>query len=130
MLQVSVNSDDLRAIDKRLADMLHKLDHFGSVELGQEMSDWQTQEMHRHRPFTMRWRGRMRKVMTIVRPHSLREVLGKRGYARKVLHQKVGRAPRRHRIYHAWSTRPILRAELLSRLQAHMTQAFETLIKW
>jgi hypothetical protein len=130
MLQMSFNKDDLQDFDRRLAGMLQKLDHFGTVDLGREMSDWQVQDMHRHRPFTMRWRGRVRKVMTKVRPHSLREVLGQRRYMRKVLKLKVGRAPRRHRTYHRWSTRPILRGELLGRLQTHMQLALATLIKW
>lgn len=130
MLDVSVNPVDLKALDERLAGMLKTLDHFGAVDIGHEMSDWQTQDMHRHRPFTMRWRGRVRKVMTKVRPHSLRETLGERRYMRKVLHEKLRRAPRRRRTYYRYSTRPILRSALFARLQQRMTEALEKLIRW
>ena len=127
MLEVKI---DLAHADEKIAAMLHKIDHFGKVDMGREMSDWQTKDLHRHRPFTMRWRGRERKVQTVVRPHSLRELLGKRGYARKVLHLKVGRAPRHHRQYRRWSNRPILRESMIALLGQHMIEAFKKHISW
>ena len=130
MLEVEISRTDMSRLDEKLTEMLHKIDHFGKVDMGREMSDWQTKDLHRHRPFTMRWRGTMRKVQTVVRPHSLRELLGKRGYARKVLHLKVGRAPRHHRQYRHWSNRPILRELMIQLLIAHMTDAFKKHISW
>ena len=53
--------------------MYKKIAHIKAVELGQTLSDWQTQDMHRNKPFTMRscCAG---KASTVIRPHSLFEV--------------------------------------------------------
>lgn len=130
---IELNAEDVARINAKLTSMVRKLDHFGKVELGQVMSGWQVEEMHRHRPFTMRWTGRKRQVRTVVRPHSLREVLGERAYRRKILHLKTARrAPRqRHRrLYRRWSSRPILREMLEAQLWKDMTEAFARAISW
>ena len=87
------------------------------------MSDWQVKDMHRHRPFTLRSR---RKVITKVRPHSLREVLGVKRYLAK----KAGKRLPRRRPHLHWSTRPILRAALKAKLFQEMTDAFHRAISW
>jgi hypothetical protein len=119
---ISVDQSDLAAIDKRLSSMLEKLDHFGRVELGEVMSSWQVGDVHRHRPFTMRWRGRQRKVVTMFRPHSRWEMKRELRLTRRAL--------RRHQVPHAYSTRPVLREVMWDRLVSEMTAAFQSAIKW
>jgi hypothetical protein len=122
MLEIDANKQDLAQLEQTLAAMLHKLNHFSNVELGQMMSDWQVNDMHRHRPFTMRSRH---KASTKVRPHSLREVLGVKRYRAKLAGKRL---PRRHP-HRRWSTRPILRAALQSKLFTTVTEAFQR-ISW
>jgi hypothetical protein len=38
--------------------MLNQIAHFKRVDLGAELSKWQTEDMYRDRPFTMRSRGK------------------------------------------------------------------------
>jgi len=134
---------DVEPIVKCLQQMHGKIAHFKSVDLGQEMSAWQVDDMHRHRPFTMRWR-REGRVQTKIRPHSLYEMLKSEGVAllpkqmratrralRKHLKHPLARARalklRQHR---HWSMRPILRQELERQLIEHMRQAAEEKIRW
>jgi hypothetical protein len=125
MMHIDVQGLD--ALHARLTAMTTKLDHFNKVEMRQTMSTWQTDDLHRQHPFTKHTHNR---VQTTVRPHSRRELLGKRKYLRKVLHQKLPRVRRRsHRIYRRTSTRPILRAELWQSLVERMTAALGE-IKW
>ena len=123
MFDLEANQEDVKSIADRLEKMKDKLDHFGKVQLGEIMSDWQTKEMHRHRPFTMRWRGKKRQVQTVVRPHSLYEMKGERKRVVRAHRRHV--APPRH-----WSTRPILRAELETQLFNEMNDAFHDAINW
>lgn len=132
MMTLEVSREDVAQVAERLEAMRHTIDHFSRVEMGDVMSDWQTNDMNRHRPFTMRSRH---KVQTVVRPHSLREMLGLREYDRQLrryLHIKVGRLPRpKHpHMVRRWSTRPILRAALESKLFSDMTEAFHSAISW
>jgi hypothetical protein len=124
---LDIHGDDnaLAKLDRRLETMLHRIDHFAKVDMGHVMSDWQTQDMHRHRPFTMRSR---RKVQTKVRPHSLREVLGAKRFRAKLAGKRLPHRPKLRR--GRWSTRPILRAELLNALYMHMTDALHSFIRW
>lgn len=118
----AVDPKALEEIDKTLESMLNKLDYFSKVKLGEVMSDWQTAEVHRHRPFTMRWRGQKRQVVTKFRPHSKWEV------DRSLLAERRAKrhgAPPLHT-----STRPILRDEMWSQLVTEMTTAFHDTIKW
>lgn len=119
MFDAEFNQDDLAGITAKLNGMLHRIDHFSRVEMGQIMSDWQTHDMHRKKPFTKRWR---RKVQTRVRPHSLREMQRSKLYVR--------REKRHHLIPRHWSSRPILRAILESKLFTDMTDAFHRAIAW
>ena len=105
-------------IQRRLRKMVRTLAHYGSIDLGQELSAWQVDDMHRHRPFTKRTR---RKAATVIRPHSKYEV------ERSV--QAQARARRRHQVV-ARSTRPILRDELLQKLQQRMEALAAEKIHW
>lgn len=123
-IQVEIDQNDLQRIEHRIDAVIHSLDHFARTDMGRVMSDWQIQDMHRHRPFTMRSRH---KVQTKVRPHSLREMLGAKRYQAKLAGKRVPR--RRHPRAHS-STRPILRIELLTKLYAQMTEKLRDLIHW
>jgi hypothetical protein len=111
-----------------LNDMLGQLQHFGRVTIGQELSSWQVDDMHRHRPFTERNRGK-KSASTLVRPHSRYEVNRSRMAQRRV----ARRARKKNALEPApvlrWSTRPILRAELLASLQTRLDEARGKL-KW
>jgi hypothetical protein len=119
--------------------MLAKIDHFKRVDIGAELSDWQTEDLDRHRPFTMRSRSRGRAT-TVIRPHSRFEVqrsqyAGRQfGRLQKILAKPRKRAYRgaalAYRLYRRWSTRPILRAEMEQKLEERMTRLLEEKIKW
>ena len=112
----------LDAISKRLGDMLHRIEHFKAVDIGHELSAWQTDQMHRKRPFTMRAR-RAGRATTIIRPHSRYEMRHARSAFRRALrHHLAGPVH--------WSTRPILRGELLDELQTRMGEALNEKIHW
>jgi hypothetical protein len=133
---------DSEALKRRLDDMHHKIQHFKAVDLGQELSAWQVEDMHRHRPFTMRWR-REGRVQTTVRQHSLYEMLKSEGvmletkarsrYARAVkkhLKHPVKRLRLKYREHRHWSTRPILRAALEQTLGERMARLLEEKLTW
>jgi hypothetical protein len=105
---------DTEALVKRIDAMRHKIEHFKAVDIGAELSAWQTDDMHRHRPFTMRSR-RAGRAATKIRPHSLfemkRSLAAQRRFMRHARHGQIIPEPYRH-----WSTRPVLRVELFERL--------------
>jgi len=138
-MQISI---DTSAVENRLAAMHDKIEHFKRVDLGQELSEWQVEDLHRNRPFTMRWRTG--KAQTVLRPHSLYEMLRSegaalpkkqqmrlvRGIRSKLGHplsRKFYKSLREHR---HWSTRPILRAEMEAGLWNRMRTLFEEKITW
>ena len=115
-----------------ITGMINKVDHFKRVDIGMTMSQWQTEDLHRHKPFTMRSRAKG-TAATVVRPHSRFEVLrsryAERGQARvaKLLAKPRKRAYRGklaiYRNYRRWSTRPILREEMYVTLTRRMSDA-------
>jgi hypothetical protein len=132
---VEVDND---AVLLRLQKMIWKIDHFKRIDIGSELSDWQTQDMHRHRPFTMRSR-RAGRAATVVRPHSLYEtkasVKYQSGLERKAASKaKRARSKRNLRALALWqrktSTRPILREELGQKLVARMARLLADKIRW
>jgi hypothetical protein len=123
-----------------ITGMLEKVNHFKRVDIGAELSAWQTEDMHRHRPFTMRSRAKGRAT-TVVRPHSLfevqRSIRARSGASRLA---KLQAKPRK-RAYRGqllefssyrgrYSTRPILREELLQGLTARMNTALHEKLVW
>ena len=137
---------DISAISERIAHARNRIIHFKRVDIGAELSAWQMHELNRHRPFTMRWRAQGR-AQTKIRPHSLYEMMRSEGMAltdrqkragmkalRKYAKHPITRRerarllhPREHR---HWSTRPILRAEMLALLKQHLSQCMEDKIHW
>jgi hypothetical protein len=115
-----------------LNGMLRKIDHFGRVGIGQELSNWQVDDMHRGRPFTLRNRSR-KTAKTSVRPHSRYEVNRSRKAQRRIvrrLRRKGGLLSLPVQPKQPWSTRPILRAELLARLHERMGEALRRELQW
>ena len=118
MLQIDISTIGL---EKHLGAMLGRLRHFKSVDVGQVLSDWQTEDMHRQKPFTMRSR-RAGKAVTRARPHSRYETLHMRRALRR--HVRRGEAAMRS------STRPILRPELYAELWDRFQQAVHEKLHW
>jgi hypothetical protein len=129
-LDISVDADPL---SKRLGEMLAKIDHFKRVDIGAGLSDFQTQDMHRHRPFTMRSRAKGLAV-TKIRPHSLYEMQHSRKATMKLRRYIRSTAKRRRkkppRFYIHYSQRPILREDLFAVLDERMTNLLNEKIKW
>ena len=71
MLQINLEGLDI--VEDTVSTMIHDLKRFGHTVLGDELSDWQTQDMHRKKPFTMRWKmGKAQTVSTsTLRPLAL-----------------------------------------------------------
>lgn len=123
-------SIDMSAVSKRIGEMIGRIDHFKRVDIGNGLSDFQTQDMHRNKPFTMRSRAKGRAV-TKIRPHSLFEMQRSRKTQRRMVrYLKSKRRRRPPRFYVQTSTRPILRREMLDRLGARMHQLFLDKIHW
>jgi len=134
MINISVEGAQHAADTVR--SMIGLIAHLKSVDLGMEMSDWQTEDLHRHRPFTMRSRAKGR-VVTVIRPHSL-YTMERSAYAHKELFRRIKRrkkggavmiarllSPRRH-----WSTRPILRAEMEDIFSRRLMEMVPRLVNW
>jgi len=131
MIKISVDtSGPHAAVDA----MVKKLSHFRRVDIGQEMSDWQVEDMNRHRPFTMRSRAKGRAA-TVVRPHSLYEVKQRarpvkkyeRAIRRLLRGKKVRKLPE---LPHRTSTRPYLRDVLYQQLQERMQRLLREKLQW
>lgn len=137
---------DTQALNDRLKGMIAKLDHFRRVDLGMGLSEFQTDDMHRGKPFTMRSRAKG-IATTKIRPHSLYEVersaRAQKRYvrARKRYEEKYlasGKKKRRRKpkyvvvaeTYRRWSTRPILRTEMMAQLHNLMDYLLKQKITW
>jgi hypothetical protein len=128
---------DATALVARVNDMIGKISHFKRVDIGAGLSDFQTQDMHRNRPFTMRSRGKG-AATTKIRPHSLYETQhsGKvqRRVRRVAMAIQAGKRVRRRSLqalkYTHFSTRPILREEMFEVLGVRMSSLLVDKITW
>ena len=111
-------SDRLAAVERRLDGMVKKITHLKRVDVPAELSAWETEDLHRHRPHMKRRRA---GAMTLVRAHSWWEVKGRRRFARKLIRkgQDVSR----------WSTRPVLRQALFEKLRERV-RGLAGKLKW
>ena len=142
-IQISI---DTGAVLESVNVMLAKLDHFRRVDLGMGLSEFQTDEMNRNRPFTMRSRAKGIAV-TKIRPHSLYEMersaraqkrytRARKRYEEKYLPSGKKRRKRKPKYvvvaetYKRWSTRPILRDEMHNRLADLMVYLLKQKITW
>jgi hypothetical protein len=120
---------DLQGTLEVMNGMIHKISHFKRVDVGYELSSWQTEEMHRERPFTKRNRGQG-SAATLIRPHSRFEVNRSRTAQRRLARRAKRKSFTGSSEYRKWSTRPILRAELWDKLVERMVDAFRTKLTW
>jgi hypothetical protein len=123
-----------------LRRMIGNVTHLKRVGIGTALSEWQTEDMHRHRPFTMRSRA-AGKATTKVRPHSLFEV-NRSLYAQKgmVRVQKLLAKPRKrayrgqfaiYQFYRArTSTRPYLRDSMFEALTVRLGELLQKELSW
>jgi hypothetical protein len=123
--------DGAEAIQRKLDDMIEKIHELKKNDLGDELALWQTEDMNRDRAFVKRVRGGVR---TIVRPHSRHEVEASRHHQRRMLRRVstgTAAAARAFMQWQArWSTRPILRAELLDKLHERMVSLVQEKLRW
>jgi len=133
-IQITFDTGPLiNRIDRMIAD----IDHFKRVDLGAGLSEFQTEDLNRHRPFTMRSRGKG-TAATKIRPHSLYEmeasVRSRKRIKRYVRDLNMGKRVRPKRAqalqYLHTSTRDILRAEMYSVLWDRMTRIFHEKLTW
>jgi hypothetical protein len=134
-------SVDVGPLSATLGRMIGLIDRFKSVDIGQGLSDFQTEDMHRGRPFTMRSRAKGFAV-TKIRPHSLIEMehsIGRRafwvqrkqkGAPKPGSFRLTSRKMRGATLHRHWSTRPILRPELRAVLWARMVRLRDEQISW
>jgi hypothetical protein len=116
VLQIEINCDNAIA---RIEEMRQKLRHFPD-QMGDELFNWEAEDMHRRRPFVAR---KGKRVFTNIQQHSIAEM--KRGAAARLAARK-----KHHRGPVHTSQRPILREELLTKFVTRMTQLFFEKIKW
>jgi hypothetical protein len=121
-MALDINQQDLKDISKRLWVMAARIRHFKAVDIGATLSAWQTEDMHRHRPFTKRLK-RAGKASTLIRPHSKYEMTRARKAASRLRRRRKPPRPRT-------STRPILREELYVLLQKRLAEALHQKIHW
>jgi hypothetical protein len=129
---------DTEAVEQRLAEMAEGIEHLKRVDLGQELSDWQSEDLHRNRPFTMRSRAKGRAA-TVIRPHSLYEIersiayqrRGGRSFARLVSGKAGKKTLARYLAFEPkTSMRPFLRPAMYERLVERMVEMAEEKLKW
>jgi hypothetical protein len=133
-MQININT---KPLSDMLGRMLAQIDHFKRVDIGIGLSDFQVQDMHRNRPFTMRSRARG-MATTKIRPHSLYEMeraaLQQRRIKRVRLAIGAGKRVRAKSLralrYVHYSTRPILREEMLAVLDERMHRMLIEKITW
>jgi hypothetical protein len=130
----------------RLNSMLDQINYVKRTGIGSELSKWQTEDMHRDRPFTMKSRAAGRAT-TIVRPHSLYEMTRSETASRQFLRASIRyqkflasgkrvrkRKPKYVRIatsgYRKWSTRPILRQTLVAKLKDRLDALVSSKLRW
>ena len=122
------------AIAKTVGKMIGSITYFGGVEMPKEMSDWQTEDVHRKRPGTKRsrWRRGSTQVQTLFRAHSRYETTRSQLYQRRLI-RRLRRTKRRvitDFIQLKRSTRPILRESLIEQLRNRMVTALFETISW
>jgi hypothetical protein len=141
-MDISINMD-IEPLMKRFERMSDKINNFKRVGIGSEMSNWQVEDMHRDKPFTMRWRAQGR-AQTKVRQHSLYEMLRSQGAAMTLKEQKkIVRGLKGHLKYRVrrgfykslqehrhWSTREILRKQMEEDLMQRMSARMKRDINW
>lgn len=128
-------SIDVDPVLQRVDHMIRKINHVKRVELGQMLSAWQVDDLHRGKPFTMRSRAKG-IASTRLRPHSLYEMKKGLRYQKRVkrvlARLATNKRPRRIkplRIQAKTSMRPVLREEMDKRLEERGNELLAS-IRW
>lgn len=129
MIAISIDTKPLSAA---LGAMIARIDHFKRVDIGAGLSDFQTIDMHRNKPFTMRSRARG-MATTKIRPHSLYEMMQSGKTRRRAVRRfakSTGITPAVAREYLKYSSRPILRSEMYGLLEDRMKRLLAEKVHW
>jgi hypothetical protein len=118
---ISLEVDGLLPVLGRLDGMLYELRELRGRDLSAELAAWQTEDVHRERPFVRRQRGRPVVVWTRFRPHSWVRMRHHRAAQRRLI--------RRGRYIGFGSIRPILRQSMIDRLEQRMADLLQE-IHW
>jgi hypothetical protein len=119
-MPITIDVDGTEETMARIKAMLTQLAELRHYKIANEFADWQTEDVHRQRPFVVRHRGP--SWSTRFRPHSKWEMTRhRRAVRRAIRHGWTPSGPR--------STRPILRAELIDALVRRMEELLDT-ITW
>jgi hypothetical protein len=119
MLTIEIDTEALKAVDRRIDAMVEAIEQLKHVDLGNELADWETGDLNRKRAYT---KHRYNGGSTVIRKHSWFETKGRRKVARRFM---------RRRIYHArWSNRPVLRPQLLDMLVDRVAALAERTLTW
>jgi hypothetical protein len=141
MIKIEFDGDSLTEVQHAVGHMLQSIDHLKSVDIGHELSEWQVEDLHRNKPFTMRYR-RAGRAETVIRPHSLFEMKRSVRYQRtrgRRLARLLGRGTSRaflkaqglfHSFQPSMSQREILRAEMLERLTERLAEMLKEKLRW
>jgi hypothetical protein len=141
MFTIDIDEKTLEAVKHRVDHMLQSIEHLKRTDLGNELADWQVEDMGRNRPFVMRWR-RQGRAVTIVRPHSLKQVRRSIAYQRsggRRIARLLARTTKRgflkaqaafHSFQPITSQRPYLRDELLEKLVTRLGEMAAEKLKW
>jgi hypothetical protein len=117
--------------------MVQSIEHMKSVDLGHELSEWQVQDVHRNRPFTMRYR-RAGRAQTVFRPHSWKQMKrsgryqrrGQRAIVRLAAKPSLKAARAVGRFQAQTSVLPILREELVTKLGERLIEMAKEQLQW
>ena len=137
MFQIEIDEKALEEVRHSINRMVQSLEHLRSVDLGHELSAWQLEDVHRNKPFTMKF-GRAGIARTIFRPHSWKQVRksiayqrrGGRALARLVRHPSRKAAAAYGAFQPLTSTRPYLRPELVEQLAERLLEMAQEKLRW
>jgi hypothetical protein len=119
MITIDIDAVALKAIDRKLEDMQQAISDLQHTDLANELSEWETADLHRKRAYT---KHRRNGGSTIIRQHSWWEVKGRRKVARRLI--------RKGKFIPRWSMRPVLRPQLLDRLVERVGELAAAKLRW
>jgi hypothetical protein len=141
MFTIDIDPKTLEEVQHSVNRMLLSIEHLRTTDLGGELSAWQTEDVHRNKPFTMRYR-RAGRAQTVFRRHSLKRIKRSIAYQRRggsLLTRALSRRTRKGYLrtmaqYHSFqpltSTLPILREELVEKLGTRLVEMAKEKLHW
>jgi hypothetical protein len=115
---IGIDVQGLDRIVNRIDGMREKIQHFEHVDIPHEFADWETQDMHRHAPGVRHTRGGAKSLW---RAHSRYEVrrhkLAQRRYLKRGVHP-------------TYSSRPVVRLQMIDRLHERMVRMLNEKLRW